>query len=41
MLGYYYSQTAPAVLYARALAAAERAVALDNSLAEAMPVWPW
>jgi TolB-like protein/lipoprotein NlpI len=31
----YYSPTSPAVLHSRALAAAERAVALDSSLAEA------
>jgi TolB-like protein/Tfp pilus assembly protein PilF len=33
--GYYGSLTPPAVLYSRALAAAERALALDDSLAEA------
>jgi TolB-like protein/Tfp pilus assembly protein PilF len=31
----YYSRTSPAVLHSRALVAAEQAVALDNSLAEA------
>ncbi len=31
----YYSRTPPAVVHSRALAAGERAVALDNSLAEA------
>jgi TolB-like protein/Tfp pilus assembly protein PilF len=31
----YYSRTPPAILHSRALAAAERAVALDSSLAEA------